>query len=259
MAIPLSSPKQVLFVGDSFVTRFSRYCTRETIIVYVFLAVWWWRPHRSGGRTSLLSLRSGAVLYLSKSEWGSSIPMSTVSCHLHLTRPVCIILYCIYFSIIVGCCEYGSHSHLHLAVCWLLHIWFSVLLLRFLVRWRICVSTHSRFDMTSSDLLCNMDISFSISHGFARSGHICFSSSFTSISCIPGSTHSTYLFSICIYQRGSRAENVSIRSTSFGFVLPVSHTVHILLQLSSVSVVHGCVYPLIHSGVIVFWVTQTLV
>ena len=30
--IPVSCPKQVLFVGDSFVTRFSRYCTRETII-----------------------------------------------------------------------------------------------------------------------------------------------------------------------------------------------------------------------------------
>ena len=30
--IPVSCPNQVLFVGDSFVTRFPRYCTRETII-----------------------------------------------------------------------------------------------------------------------------------------------------------------------------------------------------------------------------------
>ena len=33
--------------------------------------------------------------------------------------------------------------------------------------------------------------------------------------------------------------------------LPISHNVHILLQLSSVSVMHACVYPFIHSGVVV--------
>ena len=30
--IELSSPTQVLLIGDSFVTRFSRYCARETVI-----------------------------------------------------------------------------------------------------------------------------------------------------------------------------------------------------------------------------------
>ena len=34
------------------------------------------------------------------------------------------------------------------------------------------MSTHSRLDMASSDLLCNLDISFRISHDFTRSGHI---------------------------------------------------------------------------------------
>ena len=245
MAILLSSHKEVLFVGNSFVTRFSRYFTREIIIVYVFPAVWWWRPHRGGGRTSILSLHSG----------GCSLPLQEcvrmfypdVHCFLSLAvdspiSPSFPNSLSLFFSIIVGYGEYVSHLLLHLAVCWLLHIWLSVLLSRSLVRWRMCVSTHSRLDMTSSDLLCDMDISFSISHGFARSGHICVSPSFTSISCIPGSAHSTHFFYICIYQRGSRAVNVSIHSTSFVFVLPIYHTVHILLQLSSVSVVHECVY-----------------
>ena len=30
--IELSSPTQVLLIGDRFVTRFSRYCARETVI-----------------------------------------------------------------------------------------------------------------------------------------------------------------------------------------------------------------------------------
>ena len=34
------------------------------------------------------------------------------------------------------------------------------------------MSTHSRLDMASSDLLCNLDISLRISHDFTRSGHI---------------------------------------------------------------------------------------
>ena len=48
-------------------------------------------------------------------------------------------------------------------------------------------------------------------------------SEFHMISCIPGSTHTS--LSIYLY--------------------------HILLQLSSVSVMHACVYPFIHSGVVV--------
>ena len=41
--------------------------------------------------------------------------------------------------------------------------------------------------------------------------------------------------------------------------LPISHYMHILLQLPSVSVIRACLYPIIHSGVMVFRVTQTLV
>ena len=196
----------------------------------------------AGERLYYRSIR-GAVIYLSKSVWGCSIPMSTVSCHLHLTHPVCIILYCIYFSIIVGYGEYGSHSHLHLAVCWLLHIWFLVLPSRFLVIWRMCASTHSRLDMASSDLLCNLDISFRISHDILYSRFNTYFSLHMPLPVwIQGST--------CVYP--------------FHFLclrLPIFHNVHILLQLSSVSVMHACVCPFIHSlwcgGL--FWVAQTLV
>ena len=117
MAILLSSHKEVLFVGNSFVTRFSRYFTREIIIVYVFPAVWWWRPHRGGGRTSLLSLHSG----------GCSLPLHEcvrmfypdVHCFLSLAvdspiSPSFPNSLSHFFSIIVGYGEYVSHLLLHL-------------------------------------------------------------------------------------------------------------------------------------------------
>jgi hypothetical protein len=168
---------------------------------------------------------------------------------LHLTHPVCIILYCIYFSIIVGYGEYGSHSHLHLEVCWLLHIWFLVLLSRVLVIWRMCASTHSRLDMASSDLLCNLDISFRISRFHKIRPHI-FSSPFTSISCIPGSTHTS--LSICLYQCGSRAVLVSIHSISFVFVYLFSTMcISFYSYHQWVLCMHVYIHSFIHSGVVV--------
>ena len=47
-----------------------------------------------------------------------------------------------------------------------------------------------------------------------------FSSSFTSISCIPGSTHTS--ISICLYQCGSRAVLVSIHSIVFVYLFPTT-------------------------------------
>ena len=151
--------------------------TRETIIVYVFLAVWWWHPHHGGRRTSLLSL-----------HWeGCFIRLPLHAC-VRMFYPAVHCFLSLVFDSPIKPRLNNSLSHLfqcycgigyicvplllHLAVCWLLHIWFLVLLSRVLVIWRMCVSTHSRLDMASSDLLCNLDISFRISHDFTRSGHI---------------------------------------------------------------------------------------